>query len=68
MNSSKETLSLLRLPDVIARTGLSRSSIYQRIQEGGFPRQVPLGPQSVAWVEAEVEEWIAARIQASRES
>ncbi len=68
MNSSKETLSLLRLPDVIARTGLSRSSIYQRIQEGGFPRQVPLGPQSVAWVEAEVEEWIAARIQASRDS
>ena len=50
-------LILERLPQVKARTGLSRSEIYRRIAAGTFPSQITLGPKSVAWVEAEVLAW-----------
>lgn len=53
---------LLRRPEVEARTGLCRSSIYERMAEGTFPRQVPLSPGSVAWLEEEVDGWITARL------
>ena len=56
----------LRLPEVMARTGLSRSTIYVRLDQGRFPRPVSLGSRAVGWVEAEVEEWIRERIEASR--
>ncbi|WP_259053634.1 helix-turn-helix transcriptional regulator [Methylohalomonas lacus] len=53
---------ILRLPEVKARTGLSRSSIYLRVSQGLFPSPVPLGGRAVGWLESEVDEWIAARI------
>jgi len=52
---------LLRLSSVKELTGLSRSSIYADPQ---FPKPVKIGPRSVAWVEAEVRDWICARIEA----
>ncbi|MBU0774037.1 AlpA family transcriptional regulator [Sphingomonas sp. IW22] len=51
---------LLRLPEVIARVGLRRSAIYQRMSEGRFPRSRSLGPKCAVWVEAEIDEWIRA--------
>lgn len=57
---------ILRLPAVKARTGLSRSTIYQRIGEGQFPRPVKLGPRAVGWLETDVDAWLDARIQQSR--
>ena len=56
----------LRLPEVLARTGLSRSTIYVRLEQGRFPRPVSLGARAVGWIEAEVDEWMRARITASR--
>ena len=56
--------SVLRLPAVIARTGLSRSSVYKLLAEGRFPQPVSLGERSVGWVEAEIEDWLAARLAA----
>ena len=56
----------LRLPEVLARTGLSRSTIYVRLDQGRFPRPVSLGGRAVGWIEAEVDEWIRRRIVASR--
>ncbi len=56
----------LRLPEVLARTGLSRSTIYVRLDQGRFPRPVSLGGRAVGWIEAEVDEWIRERIAASR--
>jgi prophage regulatory protein len=56
---------LLRLPEVMARVGLRRSAIYQRMSEGRFPRSRSLGPKCAVWVEAEIDEWIrdvAARV------
>ncbi len=54
---------ILRLPSVIDRTGLSRSSIYLRISEGSFPAAIPLGPRCVGWVESEIDSWIETQIQ-----
>jgi prophage regulatory protein len=59
---------ILRLARVISRTGLSRSTIYQRIEEGKFPAQINLGAHSVGWIEAEIDEWISSRIAKSREA
>ncbi|MXX36323.1 MAG: AlpA family transcriptional regulator [Gemmatimonadetes bacterium] len=56
----------LRLPEVLARTGLSRSTIYVRLEQGRFPRPVSLGSRAVGWIEAEVDEWIRERIDESR--
>ena len=58
--------TILRLPQVKARTGLSRSTIYARIAKGSFPRPVQLGGvRAVGWVEAQVDGWIAKQIDAS---
>ncbi len=56
----------LRLPEVMARTGLSRSTIYVRLEQGCFPRPVSLGSRAVGWIEAEVDEWMRQRIVESR--
>ena len=55
---------ILRLPEVLRRTGRGRSSLYADIQGGRFPRPVKLGPRAVGWLDAEVSEWIAARVDA----
>ena len=59
-------IRILRLPEVMARTGLSRSTIYVRLAEGRFPRPVALGGRAVGWIEAEVDEWVRERIAESR--
>ena len=56
----------LRLPEVLARTGLSRSTIYVRLDQGRFPRPVSLGARAVGWIEAEVDAWMRERVAASR--
>ena len=60
--------TFLRLPVVKARTGLSRSSIYQYVSVGVFPKPVQLGPRAVAWVADEIEAWITQRIEESRKT
>jgi prophage regulatory protein len=64
-NAKSETL--LRLPEVRARCGLSRASIYKFIQSETFPRPVVLAPsRSVAWVASAVDDWIRERIAATK--
>lgn len=53
---------LIRLDEVKRRTGFQKSSIYNRVAEGTFPRPVNLGGRAVAWVEDEIQEWIDSRI------
>ena len=60
--------TILRLPTVKARTGLSRSTIYLRIAEGNFPPPISLGARAVGWIETEVNDWVARRIAASRKA
>ncbi len=61
-------MKFLRLPQVKSKTGLSRSSIYQRISEGKFPRPVGIGARAVAWVNDDVEDWMRRQIERSRHS
>lgn len=49
---------LLRLPEVMNRVGLRRSTIYHRMSEGRFPKCRSLGPKCAVWVEAEINDWI----------
>ena len=70
MNISTSTprglLQVLRLPQVCKVTGLCRSMIYQLETEERFPRRVKISSRAVGWVEGEVQEWLAIRIQRSR--
>ncbi len=63
---TKAPTRFLRLPEVMARTGLSRSTIYLRVAAGCFPQPVSLGRRAVGWIEAEVDEWVRERIAESR--
>lgn len=58
------TPTILRLPAVQARTGLSRSSIYAAITAGAFPKQVKLSARAVGFVTSEIDAWISVRAQA----
>ena len=68
----QNALVILRLPEVIARTGLSRSTIYGMMQNQSvngqlqFPKSIKLTARSVGWIEAEVNDFIQARINESR--
>ena len=57
---------ILRLPAVIERTGLARSTIYLRMRNGNFPAPVNLGGRAIGWVEADVETWLGQQIANSR--
>lgn len=54
--------SLMRLKEVIRRTGLSRSEIYRQIKSKDFPESIKIGKYMVAWHSLEVDHWIAKRI------
>ena len=57
-------IRFVRLREVMARTGLSRSTIHVWVAEGRFPKPVALGARSVGWIESELEEWSRDRIAA----
>ena len=56
------TNAILRLPGVKGKTGLSRSSIYDKVQRSEFPAPVKIGERAVGWVEDEIDAWVKARI------
>ncbi len=53
---------ILRLPAVKSLTGLSRSTIYLRMSEGSFPKQVNLGLRAVGWISSEIDHWIEEKL------
>lgn len=55
-------LGMLRCPQVLALTGWSRSTLYNRISAAEFPPGVPLGPRTVGWPATEVLAYLAARV------
>ncbi len=65
-SSKLDDVAFLRLPEVKAITGLSKSSLYALIKEKSFPAPVRLAARAVAWVRSEVREWAAERVEASR--
>ncbi|MDF2445758.1 MAG: hypothetical protein K0S46_994 [Moraxellaceae bacterium] len=69
---AKKPLTVLRLKAVIARTGLSKTTIYELGDpshpryDPTFPKRFQLTPGAVGWVEQEVMEWLEAKIAQSR--
>jgi prophage regulatory protein len=60
--------NILRLPSVLKRTGLSRSTVYLMISKGQFPAPVSLGERAVGWVESQIDQWLDEKITASQEA
>lgn len=58
--------TLIRLPEVQRRTGYSKAWIYRLISEGRFPASVKIGTRAIAFVESEIDEWVAKCIAESR--
>lgn len=56
---------ILKLPVVTATVGLSRSTIYEKMAAGKFPRPVKLGDFAVGWRESEIQAWIESLPRAS---
>lgn len=50
---------IIRLKTVLARTGLSQSTIYRKIAEGTFPPQLKISANGTGWHESEINRWIA---------
>jgi prophage regulatory protein len=57
---------LIRLPSVLERVGVSRSTLWSWVREKRFPPPVRLGLRAVGWRESEVDAWIAERVAESR--
>lgn len=72
LTQSPPALVMLRLKQVVERTGLSRSTIYGKLDtkstqyDPNFPTQVPLGNGAVRWVDAEVNAWLEQCVNSSR--
>ena len=49
---------IIRLPTVLDRTGLSRSTLYRKIAEGTFPTQLKISVHGAGWRESEINGWI----------
>ncbi|WP_340619042.1 helix-turn-helix transcriptional regulator [Xenorhabdus entomophaga] len=58
--------NFIRLPEVQRRTGYSKAWLYKLIGENKFPKQIKIGSRSIAFIESEVDSWIAKRIAESR--
>jgi prophage regulatory protein len=65
---AEQLRSFLRLKQVKAATGMSRSWLYEAIRRGQFPAPIPLGARAVAWDSAAIADWQAARILQQRKS
>jgi prophage regulatory protein len=62
-----ETMKIIRFDEVMAKTGLKHSALYNLMAQGSFPKPVPLGLKARGWLESEVNDWIANRV-AERDS
>ena len=73
-NEKSETVVMLRLRDVLKRTGLSRSTIYNKLNvaschyDAKFPKQIRVGKTSVRWIESEINSWMEEYVKLSRQS
>jgi len=57
---------ILPLAATCKKVNKSRSSVYQGIKDGTFPRPIKLGLRSVGWIEGELGDWMRQRNESSR--
>ena len=58
-------ITILRRHQVEARTGLPRSTIYDRMKKGTFPKPISLGARTVGWLSVDIDAWIDEQIKKS---
>ena len=58
--------TIIRLPQAIQKTGLSRSTIYSLINAGTFVPKIQISTRAIGFLQSDVDDWIAGRITASR--
>lgn len=63
MSQSRREYRILRRRQVVERTGICLSSIYNFIAAGTFPKPINLGLRSVGWLENEIDEWVLSRVE-----
>jgi prophage regulatory protein len=61
-NTCSAPIHMLRLAQVIKRTGLKKTKIYELQSEGQFPMRVKITAHAVGWIEYEVQAWLAGRV------
>lgn len=55
----REPDRIIRMKTVLARTGLSRSTIYRKMAEGSFPAQLKISMNGAGWHESDINRWVA---------
>ena len=58
MNAADTPDRIIRINTVLERTGLSRSTLYRKVQDGTFPKQVRIAARCVGWRESAVGDWM----------
>jgi prophage regulatory protein len=56
-------MRIIKLKEVLYKTGLGRSTLYNLIGTTQFPKPIPLGLRAVGWLESEIDEWIIKKLQ-----
>lgn len=59
---------VLRIRGVVRKTGASRTTVYDWMRRGQFPRPIRLGARAVGWLESEIDSWIEGRVAATNAS
>lgn len=65
---TNQSTRLIRLPEVLLRTGYRKAWIYRLISEGRFPTQIKIGSRAVAFIESEIDDWIQNTINETRKN
>lgn len=61
MTATFDELGILRLPQVIQLVGLRRTTIYEMMEKGIFPRSISLGARAIGWRVGDIRRWLEAR-------
>jgi len=58
---TRDTLRVIRFPELYRKIGLCHSQIWRLEKQGDFPKSIPLGKASKGWIEADVNAWLEER-------
>lgn len=59
MTAPEVAIHILRLPEVVRRTGLGRDTVYRLARNGAFPKPLKLSERASGWIESEIDQWVA---------
>ena len=63
ITETRDSLRVIRFPELFKKVGLCRSQIWRLEKSGDFPKSIPLGKNSKGWIEADVNAWLNERRQ-----